>query len=366
MSSLEQNPPAASTPKSMADLYAGANEDKLEQKLKKIYGNQELNNKQKIEEMVKLYNDDVITGYKKAFQSVVHITSDHALNEFMSEYTAEQTKRGEIIQNKYQVLSQEYQSQAKSFKEKHEQVQADEVQKREGIISNFENHYASIKEQMKADHAALCDEEGVLLILNENEQLEEKYQDLLKEIAEKGELMDKQIKDKEQGTSNLQVTLKEQLSTHNEELAKQIDIYKNNTSIKKEEEAQLQKVLGEYKSKFNEFDKSTKQSRKTLSQYEKDIGAMNRKINQLQEQRKKVINSQMNSSSLADALDETPEPAKGGKNKKKRGKNVNNAQNVDHEKYAAEFNDKVKADIEKIKSDWESDKKAMADEKEKL
>ena len=94
----------------MADLYAGANEDKLEQKLKKIYGNQELNNKQKVDEMVKLYNDDVIIGYKKAFQSVVHITSDHALNEFMSEYSAEQTKRGEIIQNKYQVLSQEYQS----------------------------------------------------------------------------------------------------------------------------------------------------------------------------------------------------------------------------------------------------------------
>ena len=175
----------------MADLYAGANEDKLEQKLKKIYGNQELNNKQKVDEMVKLYNDDVIIGYKKAFQSVVHITSDHALNEFMSEYSAEQTKRGEIIQNKYQVLSQEYQSQAKSFKEKHEQVQADEVQKREGIISNFENHYASIKEQMKSDHAALCDEEGVLLILKENESLEEKYQDLLKEIADKGELTDK-------------------------------------------------------------------------------------------------------------------------------------------------------------------------------
>lgn len=179
---------------------------------------------------------------------------------------------------KYEVLSKEYQSQAKSFKEKHEQVQADEVQKREGIISNFENHYASIKEQMKSDHAAQCDEEGVLLILKENEQLEEKYQDLLKEIEEKGELMEKQIKEKEEGTSNLQNTLKEQLATHSEELAKQIDIYKNNTDIKKEEEAQLQKVLHEYKSKFSEFDKSTKSTRKTLSQYEKDLGAMNRKI----------------------------------------------------------------------------------------
>jgi hypothetical protein len=49
--------------------------------------------------------------------------------------------------------------------------------------------------------------------------------------------MDKQIVEKEEGTSNLQKTLKEQLSTHNEELTKQIDIYKNNTDIKKEEEA---------------------------------------------------------------------------------------------------------------------------------
>ena len=107
--------------------------------------------------------------YRKAFQSVIHITSDHALNEFMAEYTTEQVKRAEIIMQKHQVLSQEYQSQAKSFKEKHEQVQKDEINKREGIISNFENHYASIKEQMKQDHAALCDEDGVLLIIKENE-----------------------------------------------------------------------------------------------------------------------------------------------------------------------------------------------------
>ena len=93
---------------------------------------------------------------------------------------------------------------------------------------------------------------------------------------------------------------------------------------------------------------------------------MNRKISQLEEQRKKVITAQMCQSSMAEALEE-PEPvAKGGKNKKKRGKNVNNTQNIDAEKMASEFNDKVKKEIEDIKSDWESDKKAMADEKEKL
>jgi hypothetical protein len=159
--------------------------------------------------MVELYDKEIILDYSKAFKNVIFITSDHALNEYMSEYSSEQSKRAEIIMQKYQILSQEYQGQSKSFKEKHEQVQNDEVSKRQGIISNFENHYSSIKEQMKQDHAALCDEEGVLLILKENDNLEEKYQELMKEIEEKGELMEKQITEKEEGTSNLQTSLKE-------------------------------------------------------------------------------------------------------------------------------------------------------------
>jgi septal ring factor EnvC (AmiA/AmiB activator) len=125
-----------------------------------------------------------------------------------------------------------------------------------------------------------------------------------------------------------------------------VDIYKSNTTIKKEEEDQLQKVLSEYKSKFAEFDKSTKQSRKTLGQYEKDLGAMNRKVDQLQEQRMKVIKAQVNKTSLSDALDD--EPAKGGgKNKKKRGKNVNVNANADPELMAKEYDAKMKAEMEK-------------------
>jgi hypothetical protein len=99
--------------------------------------------------MVELYDKEIILDYSKAFKNVIFITSDHALNEFMSEYSSEQSKRAEIIMQKYQILSQEYQGQSKSFKDKHEQVLKDEVSKRQGIISNFENHYSSIKDQMK-------------------------------------------------------------------------------------------------------------------------------------------------------------------------------------------------------------------------
>ena len=83
---------------------------------------QDLENKEKIEAMTDLYNNQIIKEYTKAFESVITITSDHALNEFMSEYTGEQASRAAIIMQKYQVLSQEYQGQSKSFKEKHESV----------------------------------------------------------------------------------------------------------------------------------------------------------------------------------------------------------------------------------------------------
>ena len=43
------------------------------------------------------------------------------------------------------MLSQEYQSQAKSFKMKHEEIAEAEKKKRQEIIANFENHYASIQ-----------------------------------------------------------------------------------------------------------------------------------------------------------------------------------------------------------------------------
>lgn len=51
----------------------------------------------------------------------------------------------------------------------------------------------------------------------------------------------------------------------------------------------MAKVLKEYSERFKDFDKSTKQSRKTLGTYEKEIGNMNRSINKLRDQKKKVL-----------------------------------------------------------------------------
>jgi K+/H+ antiporter YhaU regulatory subunit KhtT len=96
--------------------------------------------------MVKIYDEEIIPGYKQTFKDVVYNTSEETLNEYLVDFTSEKAKIGDNILQKYQVLSKEYQSQAKSFKEKHEEIKAGEVQKRDQIISNFENHYKTIQE----------------------------------------------------------------------------------------------------------------------------------------------------------------------------------------------------------------------------
>lgn len=108
-------------------LYAGAVEDKLQARITKIFGNAELDNKEKITQMVKIYEEEIITGYEQTFKDVVNETSEQSLNEFLVDFTSEKAKIADQILQKYQVLSKEYQGQAKSFKEKHEEIKAGEV-----------------------------------------------------------------------------------------------------------------------------------------------------------------------------------------------------------------------------------------------
>jgi len=53
---------------------------------------------------------------------------------------------------------------------------------------------------MTQDHSSLVDENGVYEITKENKNLEDKYHELVKEIEEKGEMMQKQLADKTEGT----------------------------------------------------------------------------------------------------------------------------------------------------------------------
>ena len=73
---------------------------------------------------------------------------------------------------------------------------------------------------MNEDHKQLCDESGRLLIYKENEDLQAKYDEIKKEIEEKGELMQKQIAEKDEGTTKLTDNLEEQLASHESDMKK--------------------------------------------------------------------------------------------------------------------------------------------------
>ena len=139
-----------------------------------------------------------------------------------------------------------------------------EQEKRKSIISNFETHYAGIREQMEQDKKSFQGTDGVLEITKENAMLEEKYQELLKEIEEKTGLMDKQVTDKKSGTEDIQKQMSEQIVGQEEEIRKQIEVYKEQVKVKKNEEKEIQNLHNQYKSKYNEFSQSMKQNRRRL------------------------------------------------------------------------------------------------------
>ena len=143
--------------------------------------------------MTEMFNSEIIPNYRNTMEKIVKVTSDQTINEYLMEWHQERLTGAKQIQQKYMVISQEYQNQAKSFKSKHEEIHAQELAKREEISKNFENHFAQIKDQMGKDNAQLCDDNGVNEIVKENQMLEEKYEELLKEIEEKSEMMTKEI-----------------------------------------------------------------------------------------------------------------------------------------------------------------------------
>lgn len=62
---------------------------------------------------------------------------------------------------------------------------------------------------MITDQKSLVDEHGEMEITKENRNLEEKYQDLIKEIEEKGDLMKKQMLEKDEGSDKIEKQMTE-------------------------------------------------------------------------------------------------------------------------------------------------------------
>lgn len=153
--------------------------------------------------MADLFNEEVIEFYRKSFTDIVAISTEEITNQYLSEFHAERSQNAENILQKYAMLSKEYQNQSKEFKTKHDEITVQEQNKRQDIIKNFENHYENIKQQMDEEQTQLVDENGQYIIEKETLKLEENYADLIKQIKEKEELMDKSLEEKESGKLNL-------------------------------------------------------------------------------------------------------------------------------------------------------------------
>ena len=156
------------------------------------------------------------------------------------------------------MLSKEYQGQSKEFQTKHGEITIQEQNKRSEIIKNFENHYDNIKQQMDEEQAQLLDEDGSYHIEKETQKLQENYDDLLTQIKEKEELMDKSLTEKESGKANLKEQMETTLSTQQEQLKKEIEDYREACDKKVKEEQELDNVLKQYRERYQEFDKGLK------------------------------------------------------------------------------------------------------------
>ena len=103
-------------------------------------------NKRQVEELNKYYQEVVFEELKNVHKAAVAVRIQEEIIGFKSETIYEDhLRRANLILNKYEILTREYQNQNKSLKENHERIIKAEQEKRKDIISNFENHLTMIK-----------------------------------------------------------------------------------------------------------------------------------------------------------------------------------------------------------------------------
>ena len=101
-------------------------------------------------------------------------------------------------------------------------------------------------------------------------------------------MMDKQIEEKEKTSGSIEEEMTSKISNQEDEIKKQIEVYRQQNVIKIEEEKELVKVYNDYKKKYEEFSKSMKRSKDTFKVYETEIRGMNSKIQEMQKMKKQL------------------------------------------------------------------------------
>jgi len=83
-------------------------EDDLLSKLNKINNNKDIDNKDKIAEMSKLFTESMIPFYKEQCKNVVEGSAHQSFEDALNSDMKAKSARADMIIQKYQVLSMEY------------------------------------------------------------------------------------------------------------------------------------------------------------------------------------------------------------------------------------------------------------------
>ena len=155
------------------------------------------------------------------------------------------------------------------MKDRHSLISQEEAAKREQICKNFDDHLETIKSQMSSDVAQSKAEND--MIKKETDELEIKYEELKLECAEKKAIMITSLEEQDGKQESIEQALDTQISSQAEEVKKRAEVYQLETAKSIAEEEQLFKVLKEYKSKYQEFQKANKFSKLNQKKFAKDV-----------------------------------------------------------------------------------------------
>lgn len=87
-----------------------------------------------------MYHQEVIALLKSLQNQTVQNENDAQLYQAQFQTYAYRNQRSDLIRQKLEVVTREYSDQNKHFQQKHEEIKAAEIAKREQIAENFEGH----------------------------------------------------------------------------------------------------------------------------------------------------------------------------------------------------------------------------------
>jgi len=155
-------------------------------------------------------------------------------------------------------------------------------------------------------------------------------------------------------------------------MLKQIELYQEQTVAKKDEEKKLQEIHDDYKQKFTNFDKNVKQTKKQINQYDKELSLLDRKIRDLEDEKRKIQLSHLRlidketSARTPSSAEPEEEESRGGRRGKKGKKGKGGGQQASEQEMQRLKELNLKEETEKMKEDWGAEQKALLELKEQL